>query len=134
VKDEIRRIITDQINRHVAAHDTHRAWLADDIATRVENELSRLLQIEKEEYETRGAIQHHINRCELPWETALPDDQSVAVGKIVDELHKTQGCLAAVCKRMETASITENPRFIFAHSAEFQSAKACIKGEEMNLP
>jgi hypothetical protein len=32
---EIRQIITDQINRHVAMTDTHRAWLAKDIADRV---------------------------------------------------------------------------------------------------
>lgn len=32
---EIRQIITDQIDRHVAATQAHREWLADDIAGRV---------------------------------------------------------------------------------------------------
>ena len=40
--NEIRRIITDQINRHVAMQDTYRVWLANDIATRVEAEVEKL--------------------------------------------------------------------------------------------
>ena len=32
---DIRAIITDQINRHVAMSQDHRAWLANDISTRV---------------------------------------------------------------------------------------------------
>lgn len=50
--DEITSIITDQINRHVAMTDTHRAWLAKDISVRVcavanerLNELRALLEI-----------------------------------------------------------------------------------------
>ena len=38
---DVRQIITDQINRHVAMTDTHRAWLADDIATRIEDIIAR---------------------------------------------------------------------------------------------
>lgn len=33
--DEIRSIITDQINRHVGMKSSSRAWLADDITNRV---------------------------------------------------------------------------------------------------
>lgn len=40
--NEIRKIITDQINRHVAMTDTQRAWLANDISERVEREVAKL--------------------------------------------------------------------------------------------
>lgn len=41
---EIRNIITDQIRRHVAMSEAHRAWLADDIATRVEAEVATVFK------------------------------------------------------------------------------------------
>lgn len=87
MNDEIRKIITDQINRHVAMTQDHRAWLANDIATRVEKEVARLLKIEKEELENRGAIQAHINRCELPFDIPSTDNQAEMVGHIVDAYH-----------------------------------------------
>lgn len=35
MKDEIRQIISDQINRHVVMTESHWAWLAKDISDRV---------------------------------------------------------------------------------------------------
>jgi hypothetical protein len=63
--------------------------MIDDIVLPIlERENARLLQVEKIEYENRGEIQHHINRCELPWGTPATDDQPEMVGLIVDELIK----------------------------------------------
>jgi hypothetical protein len=56
-------------------------------------ELARLKAIEKEELESRIAIQHHLNRVELPWDKMLPDAQPEAVGVVVDALHQLQRAL-----------------------------------------
>lgn len=53
-KSEIRAIITDQINRHVAIPQDHRDWLANDISTRVEQELSDRAIVAAKNIATRG--------------------------------------------------------------------------------
>jgi len=58
--------------------------------TQIENgELARLREIERAEYVNREMIQYHINRAELPLDTA-DEGQPEMVGKIVDELFKAQ--------------------------------------------
>ena len=87
---ELRKIITDQITRHCSTDATDRAWLADDISTRVEAETARLREVERIEYDNRGTIQHHINRAELPRNIQSTDRQPEMVGHIVDELNSAQ--------------------------------------------